>query len=59
MPGCPVFTRAKNKLLSWNKNFVPRHNETKQSDGEVTVNLELWGMRSTPSLPLLLGPLWP
>ena len=21
--------------------------------------LELWGMQSTPSLPLLLGPLWP
>ena len=21
--------------------------------------LELWGMRSTPSLPLLPGPLWP
>ena len=31
----------------------------KQSDGEVTVMLELWGMRSTPSLPLLPGPLWP
>ena len=33
--------------------------ETKQSDGEVPVMLELWGMRSTPSLLLLLGPLWP
>ena len=21
--------------------------------------LELWGMQSTPSLPLVLGPLWP
>ena len=21
--------------------------------------MELWGMRSTPSLPLLSGPLWP
>ena len=21
--------------------------------------LELWGIRSTPSLPLLSGPLWP
>ena len=21
--------------------------------------LEIWGMQSTPSLPLLLGPLWP
>ena len=29
--------------------------DTKQSDGEVPVMLELWGMQSTPSLP---GPLW-
>ena len=33
--------------------------DTKQSDGEVPVMLELWGMWSTPSLPLLPGPLWP
>ena len=33
--------------------------DTKQSDGEVPVLLELWGMQSTPSLPLLPGPLWP
>ena len=33
--------------------------DTKQSDGEVPVMLELFGMRSTPSLPLLPGPLWP
>ena len=32
---------------------------TKHSDGEVLVNLELWGMRSTPSLPSLPGPIWP
>ena len=32
--------------------------DTKQSDGEVPVRLELWGMQSTPSLPLLPGPLW-
>ena len=32
---------------------------TKQSDGEAPVILELWGMRSTPSLSALLGPLWP
>ena len=31
--------------------------DTKQSDGEVPVMLELWGMRSTFSL--LPGPLWP
>ena len=33
--------------------------DIKQSDGEVPVLLELWGMRSTPSLPSLSGPLWP
>ena len=33
--------------------------ETIQSDGEVSVILELWGMRSTTSFPFLLGPLWP
>ena len=33
--------------------------DTKQSDGEVPLMLRLWGMRSTPSLPLLPGPLWP
>ena len=33
--------------------------DTEQSDGEVPVMLGLWGMQSTPSLPLLPGPLWP
>ena len=33
--------------------------DTKQSDGEVPAVPELWGMQSTPSLPLLPGPLWP
>ena len=32
--------------------------DSKQSDGEVTVMMELWGMRRTPSLPSLPGPLW-
>ena len=32
--------------------------DTKQFGGEAPV-LELWGMWSTPSLPLLPGPLWP
>ena len=32
--------------------------DTKQSDHEVPVMLGLWGMQSTPSLPLLPGPLW-
>ena len=33
--------------------------DTKQSDGEASVMLELWGMQSTPSVPSLPGPLWP
>ena len=33
--------------------------DTKQSDGEVPLMLGLWGMRRTPSLPSLPGPLWP
>ena len=38
-------------------NYCPRY-ATKRSDGEVPVILELWGMRSTPSLLLLQGPHW-
>ena len=33
--------------------------DTKQSDGEVPVMLELWGIRSTPLLPSLSGQFWP
>ena len=33
--------------------------DTKLSDGEAPVMLELWGMRRTYSLPLLPGPHWP
>ena len=32
--------------------------DTKQSDGEVPVMLELWGMWSIPSFPSLPVPLW-
>ena len=38
-------------------NKCPRY-DTKQSDGEVPLTLDLWEMWSTPSLPSLLGPLW-
>ena len=31
---------------------------TKKSDSKVTVMLELWEMRITPSVSLLPGPLW-
>ena len=33
--------------------------DTKQSDGEAPVMLDLWRLQSTPSLPLLPSPLWP
>ena len=33
--------------------------DTKKSDSKVSVKYELWGMRSTPSVPSLPGPLWP
>ena len=33
--------------------------DSKQSDGEVPVMLELWGMQNNPYLPSLPGPLWP
>ena len=33
--------------------------DIKQSDGEVSKMLELWGIQTTPLLPLLPGPLWP
>ena len=32
---------------------------TEQSDGEIPVMLELWGIRSTSTLLSLPGPLWP
>ena len=32
--------------------------DIKQSNSEARVMLELWGMWSIPSLPLLPGPLW-
>ena len=38
--------------------MCPRY-DTKQSDRGVPVMLELLGIRSIPSLPLLPGPLWP
>ena len=35
----------------------PRY-DSKQSDSEASVMLELWGMRTIPSLPSLPGPIW-
>ena len=39
-------------------NECPRY-DTKISDGEILVMHELWGTRSTPSLPSVPGPFWP
>ena len=47
----------KNKSYSL-KNKCPGY-DTKQSDGEAPVMLELWGMLSTFSLPSLPDWLWP
>ena len=33
--------------------------DTKPSDGEAPVILELWRMQNTSSLPSLPGPFWP
>ena len=61
---CPVGWGCRIHQLHLCRGLRPPLNEspeydTKQSDGEVSVMLELWGMRSTTLLPLLSGPLWP
>ena len=63
-PVCPVGWGCRIYRLLLCRGVRPPTNEcpvydTKQSDGEVPAILELWGMRSTPSLPSLPGPLWP
>ena len=40
------------------KGKIPSASVLKQSDGEVPVMLEIWGMCSTLLLLLLPGPLW-
>ena len=62
--GCPVGWGCRIHRLLLCRGVRPPPNEcprydTKQSDGEVPAVLELWGMRYTPSLPSLPGPLWP
>ena len=46
------------EFTDWVSDNVCPGYDIKQSDGEAPV-LELLGMRSTPSLPLLPGSLWP
>ena len=62
-PDCPVGWGYRIHQLHLCRGVRPTPNEftgydTKQSDGEVPVMLKLWGMWSTPSLPLLPGPFW-
>ena len=61
---CPVDWGCRIHRLHICRGVRPPPNEwpgydTKQSDDEVSVMQELWGMRSTPSLPSLTGPVWP
>ena len=62
---CPVGWGCRiHRLLLCRRMRPLPHNEcpgydTKQSDGEVPVMLELWGMQSTPLLQSPSGPLWP
>ena len=44
--------------VGWNSPNESLEYDTKQSDGEALVMLELWGIHSTPFLPLFPGPLW-
>ena len=52
-----------NSAASLQRDKTPPHGcpayDTKQSDGEIPVMLELWRMRSNPLLPSLPGSLWP
>ncbi len=56
-PDVSATSHAVRILQSINELRQEQHH-TKQPDGEVPVMLELWGMRSTSSLPLLPSPLW-
>ena len=49
----------KNSLFISSKIAQSTGYDTKHSDGEVPVMLDLWGMRRIPSLPSPQGPLWP
>ena len=53
LTSCPVYRGVKALINEY------RDYDTKNSDGEVPVMLELWGMQSTPSLPSLHALLWP
>ena len=50
--GCRILQLHLYREVKPPPNEYPRY-DTKQTDGEVPVMLELWGMQSTPLLPLL------
>ena len=54
----PTASLQRGKTPTTNNNECPGY-DTKQSDDEVPVMLELWGMQSTSLLPSLPGPLLP
>ena len=62
---CPVGWSCRIRRMLSCKGVRPSpHSEcleynTKQSDSEGSVMLELWGMQRIPSLPSLPAPLWP
>ena len=56
--GAPEYTDCISAKVWDSPNECPGY-DTKQSDGEASVILELWGIWSTLSLPSVLGPLWP
>ena len=60
---CPIDWGCRIHQLHLCSGIRPPHEcpgyDTKQLNGEVPVMLGLWVLRSTSSLPLLRGPLWP
>ena len=55
---CSIHRRHPRRRVKLHKR-VPWIYDTKQYDGEVSVMLELWGMRNNTLLLSLPGPLWP
>ena len=62
-PACPVGWGCRIDRLHLSRGISPLNEcpgyDTKQSDGEFPLKLELWEMRSASLLPLLPGSLWP
>ena len=56
---CPIGWDCRIHRLLFCTAVPPLLNDTKRSDDEALVMLELWGMQSTQSLPNLPGTLWP